>query len=127
MAAVANNSLAQIRQDVETLQVAGFGNCQQAGRGQLAGGAAVAEANLAPLHTSAEGSFGAVVGWLDALLLQKSVQPPVVLEERRGKIPDFSVSTVQVGLCERETPFLDLHRTRQELLTIDLPATKLAP
>jgi hypothetical protein len=44
------------------LEITSLGNGQQASCCQLAGGAAVAEANLAPLHTRAERPFCAVVG-----------------------------------------------------------------
>ena len=63
-AAMAGNCCGEIGQNVQALQVAGFGNSQQASRGELALGAAVAEADLTPLYPRAEGPFHAVVGRL---------------------------------------------------------------
>jgi len=47
---MASNRGGEIGQDVEALQVTGFGDRQQASRGQLAIDAAVAEADFAPVH-----------------------------------------------------------------------------
>src|SRR5215469_9107127 len=60
-AAMAGNCCGEIGQNVQALQVAGFGNSQQASRGELALGAAVDEADLTPLYPRAEGPFNAVV------------------------------------------------------------------
>jgi len=54
------------------LELTGFGNGQQASRGQLAGSTAIPEADFSPLHTGAQGSFGTVVGGLHPFLFEKS-------------------------------------------------------
>ena len=104
---MADNRCGEIGQNVEALKVAGFGDGQQARCGQFAIGAAIAEADLAPLHTGAEGTFNAVVGGLYALVFQESIEPVVVLEKSRGEIADLAVRAVQMPLRQRENPFLN--------------------
>ena len=77
------NSHGQVGQDIKPLKIADSRNGQQAGRGQFAIGAPVAETDFTPLDASAERSFGAVVGRLHTFVFQKSVQPVVVLEQGR--------------------------------------------
>jgi hypothetical protein len=60
------------------LELTGFGNGQQASRGQLAGSTAIPKADFSPLHTGAQGSFGTVVGGLDTFLFEKSEQPLIM-------------------------------------------------
>jgi hypothetical protein len=106
-AAVGGNRCGEIGQNVETLKIAGFGDGQQSRCGQFALGAAVAEADLAPLHPGAQGSFHAVVGGLYALVFQESKEPVVMLEKRRGEIADLAVRAVQMPLRQRGNPFLN--------------------
>src|ERR1017187_3511449 len=117
----------EVGQDVEALQLTGFGNSQQTSRGQLASGAAVAKGDFAPLHARAQRSFGAVVGGFNAFVFEESKQPVVMLEKSRGEIADLAVGTVQMPLGQREDPFLDRDRTQQQLASIDLAAAKLVP
>ena len=79
-ATVTGNRGGKIREHIERCKVTGFGDGQQAGSGQLTIGAAVAEADFAPLHASTERSSGAVVGGLNALVFKESKQSVVVLE-----------------------------------------------
>jgi hypothetical protein len=51
MAAVAGNRSSQIGQNAPTLEITSFGDGQQASRGPFARSTAVAEADLAPLHS----------------------------------------------------------------------------
>src|SRR5258708_36033043 len=69
MAAVVGNRGCETGPGIQFSEITSFGNGQQASGLQLAGGAAVAEANLAPLHPGAERPFRALVGRLDTLLL----------------------------------------------------------
>ena len=71
----------EISQEVELLQFTGFRDRQQASCGQLAGGTAIPKADFSPLHTGAQGSFGTIVGGLDAFLFEKREQPLVMLEQ----------------------------------------------
>jgi hypothetical protein len=121
------NSGGDIGQDVEALQITGFGDSQQASGGQLAGGAAVAEADFAPLHTRAEGSLGAVVGGLNAFVFKECKEPLVVLEKSRREIADFAVGTVQMALGQGDHPLLDGDRTQQQLASVNLATAKLVP
>ena len=121
------NGHREIGQNIEALKITGFGDGQQTSRGQLAGGAAIAEADFPPLHARAERSFGAVVGGLDAVLFEKSKQPLVVLVQCRGEIADLAVGRVQMPLGQSENPLLDGDRTQQKLASIDLAAAKLVP
>src|SRR5260370_42710912 len=70
MAAVGGNRGWEIGQGIQFSEITSFGNGQEASGGQVAGGAAVAEANLAPLHPRAEPPFRAVIGRLDTFLFQ---------------------------------------------------------
>src|SRR5207302_4718424 len=114
-------------QNVEALEVAGFGDGQQAGCGDFTGCAAIPETDLAPLHAGAKRSFGAVVGGFDALVFHKAEQPLGVLEESRGEIPNLAVATVQVPLGEDEDAFLDGDGTQQQLSPVDPATAKLVP
>ena len=93
-AAMAGNCSGEIGQDVEPLKIAGFGDGQQARRGQFAVGAAIAERDFSPLDASAERTFGAVVSGLDPWVFEESKQPLVMLEKSRGEITDLAVGTV---------------------------------
>ena len=94
MAAMASNGCGEISQNVEAMKVARFADGQQARRGQFAMGAAVAEADLAPLHPGAEGTFHAVVGGFYALVFQESEKPFVMLVKSRSEIADLAVRAV---------------------------------
>src|SRR5260370_33084724 len=85
-AAVRGNGSRKIGQRVQLLEVTSFGDGQQASRGQLAGDAAVAKADLAPLHTGSERPFAAVVGRLHTVFVQEQKEPLVVLEKGRCQI-----------------------------------------
>src|SRR5215831_395169 len=100
MAAMTGNGCREIGQNVQSLKVAGFADGEQARRGQFALGAAVAEADLAPLHTGAQGA-----GRLDALVLQEDEEPVVMLEKSRGQIANLAVRALQVLLRQRVNPF----------------------
>jgi hypothetical protein len=76
------------------LELTGFGNGQQASRGQLAGSTAIPEADFSPLHTGAQGPFGTVVGGLDTFLFQKREQPLIMLEQSPSEIPDLAMGTI---------------------------------
>src|SRR5260370_283833 len=117
----------EISQDVEALNLTSLSDGQQACRGQFAVGAAIAEADFAPLHTRTERSFGAIVGRLDTFEFQESEQPPVVLEKSCGKIADVTVGAVQMPLGQGENPFLDWDRTQRQLAPINLAAAKFVP
>ena len=97
-ATVADNRGREVGQNVEALQVASFGDGQQSCGSQFAIGAAIAEADLTPLHTGAQGTFHTVIGGFNALLFQKGKEPVVVLEKRRGEISDLAVTAVQMPL-----------------------------
>jgi len=107
---VTGNRGREICQDVKTLQIAGFGDRQQSSRGQFASGTAVAEADFAPLNASAQCSFGAIVGGVNAFVLEESKQALVVLEQSHGEIADFAVVTIQVLLGQGDDPLLDRDR-----------------
>ena len=94
MAAMASNGCGEISQNVEALKVARFADGQQARRGQFALSAAVAEADLAPLHAGAEGTFHAVVGGLDTLVFQESKEPVVMLKKSPGEVANLAVRAV---------------------------------
>ena len=124
---MAPNCGREIDQNIEALKITGFGDSQQAGRGQLAVGATVAEADFAPLHPRSERPFGAVVGGLDSFVFEESEQSLIMLEQSRGEIADLAVGTVQMALGQGENPFLDGDRTQQQLASINLAAAKLVP
>ncbi len=117
----------EISQDVEVLQVAGSGDRQQARRGQLPVGAAVAKADLTPLHPRAQRTLRAVIGRLDPLVFEEREQPLVVYEQGGGEIADFAVGAVQMPLSQGENPFLDGERAQQQLGPVDLAAAELVP
>ena len=127
MAAIAGNGCREIGQSVQSLKVAGFADGQQARRGQFALGAAVAEADLAPLHTGAQGALDAVVGRLDALVLQEDEEPVVMLEKSRGQIANLAVRALQVLLRQRVNPFSNGDRSLQQLAAIDLATAEFVP
>ena len=127
MAAMTSNRGREIGQNIQALQITGFGDGQQAGRGYLALGAAVAKADFASLHACAERSFGAVVSGLHALVIEKSKQSLVVLEQSRGKIADLAVGAAQMPLGQGENPLFDRDRTEHQLVSINLAAAKLVP
>ena len=77
---MAGKGSGEIGQDAEPLKIAGFGYGQQASRGEFAIGAAIAEADFAPLHASAERSFGGVIGGLDAFVFNKGKEPLDIVE-----------------------------------------------
>src|SRR5450759_5194077 len=111
-----DNRCGEIGQNVETLKVAGFGDGQQARCGQFSIGAAVAEADLAPLYAGTEGTFSAVVGGLYAIVFQESIEPVVVLKKSRGEIANLALRAVQMPLRQRENPFLNRDRSQQQLV-----------
>jgi hypothetical protein len=82
---------------------------------------------LAPLHASAEGAFGAVVGGLNAVVFQKSKEAVVVFEESRSEIADLAVRTVQVSLRQCKNLLLNRERSQQQLVSIDLTAAEFVP
>ena len=94
MTAIAGNRSRQIGQNVPMLEITSFGDGQQASRGPFACGAAVAEANLAPLHAGAERPFRAVVGRFHTLSLEERKEPLVVLEKGRGQIAHLAVGAI---------------------------------
>ena len=104
MAAMAHNRGGKIGQNVEALESTAFGDRQQTSRGQLALSATVVEADFAPLHAGAQRSFSAVVGGLNALLIEESEQPLIVLKQSRGEVADLTVGTVQMPLGQRKNP-----------------------
>src|SRR5580693_6608657 len=118
MAAMTSDRGREIGQNIQALQITGFGDGQQAGRGYLAIGAAVAKADFAPLHACAERSFGAVVSGLHALVIEKSKQSLVVLGQSRGKVADPSVGAAQMPLSQDENPLFDRDRTDRQLASI---------
>src|ERR1700693_111628 len=127
MAAMADNRCGEIGYNVEALKVAGFGDGQQARCRQFAVGAAIAEADLAPLHAGTEGTFHTVVGGLYAFVFQESIESVVVLEKSRGEIADLAVRAVQMPLRQRENVFLNRDRAQQQLVAIDLSAAEFVP
>src|SRR5215831_7075568 len=127
MAAMTGNGCREIGQNVQSLKVAGFADGQQARRGQFALGAAVAEADLAPLHTGAQGALDAVVGRLDALVLQEDEEPVVMLEKSRGQIANLAVRALPVLLRQRVNPFSNGDRSLQQLAAIDLATAEFVP
>ena len=127
MGAMADNRCGEIGQNIEALKVTGFGDGQQARCGQFAIDAAIAEADLAPLHAGAKGTFHAVVGGLYALVFQESEEPVVMLEKSHGQIADLAVRAVQMSLRQRENPFLNRDRSEQQLAAIHLAAAEFVP
>jgi hypothetical protein len=127
MAAVTGNRGGEVCQDIEALKVTGFSDGQQASRGQLPLGAAVTEADFAPLHTGAERSFGTIIGGLDAFLFQEGKQALVAFEKSDGQIANLAMRAVQVPFGQFEDPFLKGERSQQQLTPIDLTATKFVP
>src|ERR1022692_953041 len=117
----------EIGQNIDALKITGFGDRQQTSRGQLALGAAIAEADFSPLHSRAERSFGAIVGGFNAFLFEKGKQPLVVLEQCCREIADLAVGSVQVPLGQSENPLLYADRTQKQLVSIDLATAKLVP
>ena len=69
---MAGDGSGQIGKYVELLKITSLGDSQEPGGGQLATGAAIAETRLSPLHACAKRSFGTIVGWLDAFIVDKS-------------------------------------------------------
>ena len=106
-AAVTSNRGGEIRQDIETLQVAGFSDGQEAGSGQLALGTAVSKADLrhwTPVR-SARSALLFVVS--TPSVVQEDEQSVIVLEQSRGEIADLTVRAVQVLLRQSEDAFLN--------------------
>ncbi len=127
MAAMADNGGREIGQDVAPLAITSFRDRQQTSRGQLALGAAVAEADFAPLDAGAERPFSAVVGRFNAFLFQEREQPLIVLEKGGGQIADLAVRAIQVPLGQFDNPFFDWDRSQDQLASIDLAPSKLVP
>ena len=71
MTAVAAHCVSEVAQYVTVLAPASLGDSQQARRGDFAVVAAVAEADLAPLHSGAQDAFRHVVGRLHAIFFQE--------------------------------------------------------
>lgn len=105
----------------------GLGDGQQAGRGQFAVGAAVAEADLAPLHPRAQRPLRAVIGRLDTVVFEEREEPFVMHEQSGGEIADLAVGAVEMALGQIENPFLDGERAQQQLRAVDLAAAELVP
>jgi hypothetical protein len=126
-AAVAGNRRSEIGESVHSLEITSLGDSQQASSGQLTRGTAVAEANLAPLHTRAKGPFRRVVGRLNAFFFQKYKEPLIVLEQGGGQIADLAVLAIQVPLSQLDNPLLNGERSLDESASIDLTTTELVP
>ena len=69
--AVAAYGVSKVTQYVPLLPLASLSDREQAGSGDFAIAAAVAETDLAPLYGSAQDPFGYIVGRLHSLYFQK--------------------------------------------------------
>src|ERR1039457_7100687 len=95
--------ISEVVQYVALLPFATLGDGEQASSGDFAVPAAVAEADLPPLHRRPQGLLRGIVGRLYALVLQKREKPFEVRTQRRRHVMHFAVGIVQVRLrqCEQ--------------------------
>jgi hypothetical protein len=100
--AVASYGSGEVSQYVALLPLASLSDRKQAGRGDFAVAAAVAETDLAPLDGRAQNAFDYVIGRLHSLLFQKREQPFEVNEQRRRQVAHLAVRILQVRLRQRE-------------------------
>ena len=92
----------QIFKRVAPMHAASLRNGEEAGGGQFAIRAAIAETDLAPLHARSQSPLRAVVGGLHARMFEKGEQPLGMFKQSPRKVLDLSVRTVQVILSQNE-------------------------
>ena len=131
MAAVRAYCVSEITQNVTPLPFAGLSDSEQAGSGDFAVAAAVAETDLPPLDGRAQDSFAYIVGRFHLLVFQKREQPFEVNEQRRSHVAHLAVGIIQVRLRQREQFLLQGNRFFQELppvqeLRISAPVSQVA-
>ena len=95
------------------MQAAGLGNGEQAGGSMLSSRATITEADLAPLYAGSQGTFGAVIGGLDASVLQKGEQPLGMFKQRPCQVLDLAIRAVQMGLSQNKQTPLEANRSPQ--------------
>src|SRR5882724_9634872 len=95
---MAGDRAGQILKRAALMQAAGLGNGEQAGGSMLSSRATITEADLAPLYAGSQGTFGAVIGGLDASMLQKGEQLLGMFKQRPCQVLDLAIRAVQMGL-----------------------------
>src|SRR5579872_2619631 len=109
----------EVIQRSSILHAAGTSHGKQAGNSDFTLGAAASEANLAPLHRTAQCSFGDVIGRLDAFVAQEGEEPLEMLHERKSEIGDVFVGAVEITIRQREKLLLQGNGFCDQLLPCD--------
>ena len=109
----------QILKRADLVQPAGLRDGEQASGGVLACHTAVAEADFSPLHAGSQGTFGTVVGRLDAGVLQKRKQSAGMFKQRPRQILDLTVGTVQMGFRQNKQTPLHSNRPLHQFRAVD--------
>src|SRR5436190_22211994 len=94
------NRRGQIGECIELLHLTRARDRQQTGDGELAGLAAIAEHDLAPLYGRAQRTFRAVIGRLDALVMNEDEELLMVREQRGRQIAGVVVPAVKMPFAQ---------------------------
>ena len=119
--------LGEVGQGVTFLLNAGLGNGQQACGSESASLAAISKNDFAQLDDDAQGLFGAVVGWLDAFVIEKAKEPVGVLAECPRHVGDIAIFTIPPFFRHAPKSASKPLRPLLELGPIDRPIPELPP
>lgn len=92
---------------------------KQTSDGDLTLCATAPEADLAPLHGTAQRPFGDVIGRLDAFVAEKSEESFEVLQQSQRQIGNLFVTAVEIAVRQGEELLLQRNRFGNQLLACD--------
>src|SRR5580658_2368405 len=92
---------------------------EQTGNRDFTLSTAASEASFAPLHGTTQGSFGDVIGRLNAFVAQEGEEFFEVLQQGQSKIGDVFVAAVEIAVGQREELLLQGNGFCDQLLACD--------